>query len=460
MTPEQRAAAEYLWKPNSQPTLQLVAGAGSGKTYTLIHTLLAARKAGVDPATIALITFTRKAAAEMTERMERAAAQLPPAEAPLKSPPTNPPTNPPKEKITLAGFVGTMHSLAYSLILQHERTSRGGRLTPSSPHKKLIAHSEPLRKRLAWELFPSKRHIPAGVLIKILDPQRRGQLEEAYRQYKADNNQIDLDDLIEHAALLLESRRLAPPFDCLLVDEFQDTSPDQIRFIKALRPKKLFAVGDDWQSIYRFRGADTRISIDFPSHFPGAKRMFLTRNFRSSKGIVNFGNRAIRLSQTYIKKKLKAAAPIQNKKPRCYIITRAVPPETAWKMLSPPLEKLWPNREFCVLVRTNQIRHKLEPLLPQSASVMTIHASKGLEFDRVLVFGVAKSVFPHRWNIFDEEVRLLYVAATRAKRELAFLTWEEDQRFSEFMPFLARNCRLSYLDDFPEASGHDQGPTG
>ncbi len=456
MTPEQREAATYLWQAGSAQALQVIAGAGSGKTHTLVQTLVEAKKAGINPGKIALFTFTRKAASEMKERMSRLGAS------------------------NLAGFVGTMHSFAYRAIFSNDRKHSAAQTKP-----RFIAHPAIVRAGIARRLFPEKAHIPADVLVQTLNPAEQTNLEKAYEQYKESKNQMDLDDLIIKAAQLFENRFTdfkAKPVsgpDYLLIDEFQDTSPEQIRLIRAIAPKKLFAVGDDWQSIYRFRGADVTVSLRFFDYFPSAKRLYLTRNFRSTSRIVKFGNRAIRQSKEYLPKKLRAfhgklmekyTGKGRGKKPRCFILSKPVLPpvarpaftqtpaagfiESAWLRAMAHLQTEWPR--YQVLVRTNEIRHRIEPLLPPEVGVMTIHAAKGLEFERVLVFGVASGIFPHRWNNFDEEVRLLYVAASRAKKELAFLAWENRDRYSEFMPFLAENCRLIYLDDLPPRSRRDR----
>lgn len=415
MTPEQNKAAEFLWRQKEARYLQLVAGAGSGKTTTLIETILAAQKFGYDPRKICLITFTKKAAAEMRERIDRAGASV--------------------------GFAGTMHSLGFRLIRKL-----------SDKEESILLHPEKIKQEIAMRLFPRYSHIPAEFLVRsdVLHPEEEQELTAEYESYKEKNCMIDLDDLISRATVLMQraTQEGKPPFEMpyLMVDEFQDTSPGQIEFIKSLSPEKLFVVGDDWQSIYRFRGADVSISLDFAKHFPGATRLFLTKNFRSQSLVVRFGNRAITLSSKYIKKKLRPFHP-RGKTPHCYIAHTQKPHLLSlWQKGSLTYEKRQ-KEPYTVLVRTNHLRRMIEKVLPEHVQVMTIHGSKGLEFDHVVIFGVAQRIFPHRYNDFDEEVRLLYVAATRAKKTLAFIAWGHDESFSEFIDFLADQCKIIYLKE-------------
>ena len=423
LTPEQLQASKSLWfNPAGEKTsiVQLVAGAGSGKTTTLIQTLASGIESGFDPDKICLITFTRKAAKEMLERMHT--------------------------KNLRAGYVGTMHALGY-------------RLVKSSPgfDKRILLHREKILNEILRFEFKHYSHIPAEIVLRgsILKEEERRGLLNAYETYKMQRNLIDLDDLILEGTRILKNNPERFPFSCVLVDEFQDTSPDQMDFIRSMPFTRLFVVGDDWQSIYKFRGADVGIALNFNKSFEGVKRLFLTDNFRSQSRIVSLGNKAIKLSKSYIRKKLKAHKS-KSARPLCHIARQSDDISSIWKLY---LDKYFirsKSRPLMVLVRTNYLRKLLEENAPGDISVMTIHSSKGMEFDNVLIFGIADSVFPHRWNDFNEEVRLLYVAITRAKNNLEFLCWETDTKYSAFMPFLAKHCRLNYLT----ASGHDRGPTG
>lgn len=391
--------------------MQLVAGAGSGKTTTLIETVSKAQADFCSAQELALITFTKKSAQEMSERLEKNGSQ--------------------------ASFVGTMHSLAWKILREN------------FPQKYTIKTN--LGKELEFlvrKLFPQFSHIPLDVLLKknFLTAEETLLLNKKYLELKQEQGFLELDDLIPLAQKYLREHP-QKIFKAILVDEFQDTSPDQIAFIKALGYQKLFAVGDDWQSIYRFRGAEINNSLRFKEFFPQAERLFLTKNFRSQKNIVLLGNKTIRLSSSFINKKLKAFH-LGQEKVTLHIDKKFKEIKESWIKIVPHFLDVYDN--ITVLVRTNYIRLTLEKLLDaeqkKRITVMTIHSSKGLEFDHTIIFALAHQILPHRSNDdFDEEVRLLYVAITRAKKTLDIVAWENDDKWSPFLPPLVNWCKLRYF---------------
>jgi superfamily I DNA/RNA helicase len=291
--------------------------------------------------------------------------------------------------------------------------------------------------------LPGLEHVPDRLLARpgflpVADSER---VASAWREYLNSQHLTDFDAMVSRAA---ELPGIAGIFDAIFIDEFQDTSPDQVEFALALRPKKLFVVGDDWQSIYRFRGADVSVTHDFLRLVPGAERLFLVKNYRSSRQIVALGNRAIRQSSVFVRKRLVATKASYRK--AVVYLTEAKDTAAAWRSFRNYMEK--PGRlprPLTILVRTNAQRRLLEANLPGECEVMTIHKSKGLEFDNVLVFGIAEHSMPHRENDADEEVRILYVALTRARRFLGFVAWEQNEKRSPFLPFLLKHCKLQYF---------------
>lgn len=409
LNPEQLSAATRLWTGN-KAALQVIAGAGSGKTTTLVAAVFAAVESGFAPERMAVITFSRRAAHELAERF--AAQNLTP------------------------GYCGTMHALAWRLI----------RATGARP--RLILHVESVRGEIARRMFPDFAHIPERILLSgtFLSSDARTLLQNEYAARLEANNEIDFDTMITRAT---HSALGAGKFDVVFVDEFQDTSPDQVAFIRSLAPQKLFVVGDDWQSIYRFRGADVSLTRDFLQQFEPAERLYLVSNYRSGKPIVRLGNRVIRESRTFVKKKLRATHPNYHK-PALFFAPDADKSDDVWQRFLGNYAKNAPhlkNEKVTVLVRTNGIRLELERYKPDNFEILTIHKSKGLEFDNVVVFGVAEHLLPHRDNDFDEEVRILYVALTRARRYLGFVGWEKKggTARSTFLPLLMRWCRLIYI---------------
>lgn len=406
---EQRRAASELWQTDI-PALQIIAGAGSGKTSTLTAAVAEAVAHGYSSQRIAALTFSRRAATELRERLAAAGIRI--------------------------GFCGTMHALAWKLL-------RAGKKPP-----RLVLHSQTKRVTLARALFPAYAHIPDRIFLKtgFLSSEERAALEDRYRTQLSAAGETDFDAMISEATGLGKDL-----FDVVFVDEFQDTSPDQFLFVQSLSARKYFVVGDDWQSIYRFRGADVSLTRNFTQLMPGARRVYLVSNYRSGRTIVKLGNRIIRQSSAFVTKKLRATRSSAVKNFLLHTVAEGA--TAAWQKLEraiasgklPATLADFFKHRVTILVRTNAVRRLLEKQLPANFEILTIHKSKGLEFDNVLVFGIAKNMMPHRDNDFDEEVRILYVALTRARHCVGFVGWENGSSRSAFLEPLIRNCRLVYF---------------
>jgi DNA helicase-2/ATP-dependent DNA helicase PcrA len=291
----QRAAASHGDSP-----LLIVAGAGSGKTNTLVHRVAYLISRGIPPHRILLVTFTRRAAEQMLRRVE---AVLPPGV--------------PARRI----WGGTFHAVASRLLRIYA--------SPIGLHPRFTIHdrgdSEDLLRALASQLkltendktFPKKSTCMAiysyGVnsgrpLASILEShfyQSIGHAEPlaklfaAYVARKAELNVLDYDDLLAKCRDLLDHAETGPRirqrFHCVLVDEYQDTNQLQADLLRKLCPdgKGLTVVGDDAQSIYGFRAATVRNILDFPQHFPGAHIATLEQNYRSTQPLLEATNRLI-----------------------------------------------------------------------------------------------------------------------------------------------------------------------
>ena len=413
MTNEQEFASNFLWN-SSYTALQLIAGAGSGKTTTLIQTVQNCIQNGYPKDKICLITFSKKAAEEMKHRLS--------------------------SNIEGLGFVGTMHALAYKLIKDHFKKNIN-----------IITDKEKIYKEIIQTKFPSLKHIPVEFLFyNEKHPSLSNiQIENEYIKFKKEHSLYDFEDLIIDANHFLYNKEISTPYDVVFVDEFQDTSPIQLKFIQHLQAKKIFVVGDDWQSIYKFRGADVSITMNFQQHFEKSKRLFLTKNFRSQGNIVELGNNTIRkFSSEFVAKKLTSHFKASSK-PICHIYSGNIPHEEqiqqsiAWsksKLGSVPLT---------ILTRTNYSKSIIEKCIQEQnkdnkIQVLTIHASKGLEFEHVIIEGVSKNKIPHKWGDTDEETRLFYVGITRAKESLQFIAHEQENSQSIYLPFLVKNCKINH----------------
>jgi DNA helicase-2/ATP-dependent DNA helicase PcrA len=274
LDPEQRAAAEIV-----DGALLLVAGPGTGKTRTLTHRLahLVAER-GVAPESCLAVTFSRRAAAEMEERL---AALVPAAAGRM--------------------VVATFHGLGFRLLA--EQAEAAG----LAPGFRLATPAE--RTEIVRELFgvsPSR----ADRLAETIGRWRRQREEDnpalagqaaAYEAALASRNLLDFDDLLlRPLALLRERPDLAAlyrqRFGHVAIDEYQDVDALQYALIRLLAPPggNLFAIGDPDQSIYRFRGADVGFFLRFREDWPGARVLYLTRNYRSTRTLVAAACQAIR----------------------------------------------------------------------------------------------------------------------------------------------------------------------
>jgi DNA helicase II / ATP-dependent DNA helicase PcrA len=305
LNPEQRAAAIHGEDP-----LLIVAGAGTGKTTTLAHRVAHHIATGTDPRRILLLTFTRRAAAEMARRVDailrRAREEAPDALGSLGGG---------------AVWSGTFHAIGTRLLRLH------GPSIGLDPSFTILdrADSEDLMGVVRTKLglcrtdrrFPQKgtcfdiysRCVNSGKSLEdVLQrsfPYCRGyeddlkELFGAYVDRKTEANVLDFDDL-----LLFWDGLLADPivgdevrrrFDKVLVDEYQDTNAIQARIVHGLRldGKGVTAVGDDAQSIYSFRAAEVRNILDFPVLFPGTTVVPLEQNYRSTQPILSATNRVI-----------------------------------------------------------------------------------------------------------------------------------------------------------------------
>ncbi len=307
LNPSQLAAATYEGGP-----LLIVAGAGSGKTRTLVHRVAHLVDKGVPPPAIVLLTFTRKAAQEM---LSRAAALVG------------------RRAAEVSG--GTFHSLANSLIRpyahllgyphgfsimdQDDSESLIGRIRSELPQAKRdrrFPQKGSLQAMLSQALNKDK---PLAELMAESFPhllpyaQAVAEIGRLYKEHKLANALMDFDDLLWGLESIMRDhedirRSLAGRYDYILVDEYQDTNPIQARLTHLLGRDhgRVTAVGDDAQSIYAFRGASFRNIMDFPALFPGARVLKLEDNYRSRQPIVSLANHLIAQAREKYDKTLRA----------------------------------------------------------------------------------------------------------------------------------------------------------
>ena len=319
LNPEQRCAVEHGVGAGPCPPLLVIAGAGSGKTNTLAHRVAHLVVNGADPHRILLMTFSRRAAAEMTRRVERIARRVMGDGA--------------RGGHGALSWAGTFHGIGARLLREHaERIGLDPAFTihdreDSADLMNLVRHDLGFSK--TESRFPAKatclsiysRCVNAGLpLDQVLGanyPWCAGwaaelkQLFAGYVDAKQRHNVLDYDDLLLYWAQTMTEPALADEigsrFDHVLVDEYQDTNALQASILLGLKPegRGLTVVGDDAQSIYSFRAATVRNILDFPKAFnPPARIVTLDRNYRSTQAILGAANGVIDLAAERFTKNL------------------------------------------------------------------------------------------------------------------------------------------------------------
>src|SRR5690348_5672263 len=299
--------------------LLVIAGAGSGKTNTLAHRVAHLVVNGADPRRILLMTFSRRAAAEMTQRVERIARQFLSEDSTL----------------LIEGLIwaGTFHGIGARLLREYaERIGLDPAFTihdreDAADQMNLVRHELGFSK--TERRFPAKgtclaiysRCVNADTSLEqvlgLAYPWCAGWAGElktlfaAYVEAKQAQNVLDYDDLLLYWAQMVSDADLAADisarFDHVLVDEYQDTNRLQSSILLALKPQGLglTVVGDDAQSIYSFRAATVRNILDFPHQFsPRAEILTLDRNYRSTQPILAAANGVISLARERFTKNL------------------------------------------------------------------------------------------------------------------------------------------------------------
>ena len=306
---------------------------------------------------------------------------------------------------------------------------KGSRLSFSDVAVRYAAHGERARAR---------------AFLAVFRP-----IFEAYQGALARSGEIDFHDMINRAADLVEAGRYRSPFRYILVDEFQDISPARARLLKALLKaspsSQMFAVGDDWQSIYRFGGADIALMRDFGAHFGTFERVDLGTTFRCCDRISAVATAFVLRNPAQIRKTVRAT-----RKASREAVHVGLPGQDGLSLLKEALDRIAEdsrqydgNSQVLLLGRYRHLKPpnmgSLRKQYPRLRfSWMTVHGSKGLEADYVVVLGMCSGKYGFPSEIADdplldlvlvqpegypnaEERRLLYVAITRAKRQVFLL---------------------------------------
>ncbi|KGD73597.1 DNA helicase IV [Tatumella morbirosei] len=454
---------------NGEDNLLVLAGAGSGKTSVLAARaawLIKRKLASADQ--ILLLAFGRDAADEMNKRVIKSTGEA---------------------NVTARTF----HSLALHIIqqssnkqpkisqLETDADFRRKMLTDvwqqQCAEKKSFANGwrQWLQEELKWELpsdtfwqdekllsrvsgrlerwvslmrnhggaqaamideSPEDIRLLFGKRIRLLAP-----LMKAWKSHLKQESALDFAGLIQQAVALLDKGRFISPWKYILVDEFQDISVQRSSLIKALRDQNkrcsLFAVGDDWQAIYRFAGAEINLTTRFHQQFGEGDICILDTTYRFNQQIGQIANRFIQQNPLQMKKNLNSL--IKGNKKSVSLLAE----DQLEALLNKMSGYVKDDETVLILARYHYLR---PPVLAKAAtrwpklsvSFMTMHASKGQEADYVIVIGLneGSSGFPAvaRESVIEqgllpkpedfpdaEERRLAYVAMTRARQQLWLL---------------------------------------
>ena len=269
--------------------------------------------------------------------------------------------------------------------------------------------------------------------IRLMAP-----LLKAWKSALKEEDAVDFSGLIHQAVNILEKGRFVSPWKHILVDEFQDISPQRARLLAALREQNsytsLFAVGDDWQAIYRFSGAELSLTTAFEGHFGEGAQCALDTTYRFNDRIGEIANKFVLQNPYQLKKPLNSLTK-GNKKS-----VTILPNEQLDALLDKLSGFAKADEKILILARY----HHLRPEVLQKAATrwpklniefMTIHASKGQQAEYVIIVGLHEGndgfPAPARESLLEEvllpepedfadaeERRLLYVAITRAKHQV------------------------------------------
>jgi DNA helicase-2/ATP-dependent DNA helicase PcrA len=300
LNPSQRAAAEH----DSGPLL-VIAGAGTGKTKTLASRVAALIRKGASPGRVLLLTFTRRAAAEMIRRAGRVVG----------------------EAVAAGVWSGTFHAVAHRLLRVYSQQLGLGKnfvvIDQGDAEDLIHLIRTDLDLHKTASRFPQKgtllgiysRCVNTGEQLEQALAERfpwcfdhMEKIKQVFQEYcrrKSERHLLDYDDLLLCWEQALEMQGVADAiagrFDHVLVDEYQDTNPMQSAILRKLwsrmnaaaadgRHRSIMVVGDDAQSIYSFRGSTVENILRFPEQFPGAVTVTLEQNYRSVRPILDASN--------------------------------------------------------------------------------------------------------------------------------------------------------------------------
>ena len=453
--------------------LLILAGAGSGKTYTIVEKIKKLIEDGIKEEEILCISFTKEASNSLQTSLKRQNIDI---------------------------NVKTFHSLGYDIIKKYKQIN----IVKSKTLSNII--EKELKKEKHLKEITKTNFITIGkidnIIVKlqnniILNSKSKIKLEDTllrfinlykgnnmnkndfqsfrkinkkniydekerhkyflnltekiikkYERYLRKNNEIDYNDMI-NLAIKISKKKHIFNYKYIIIDEFQDISLNKIELIKEIQKQtnsNLMAVGDDYQSIYSFTGSNLSIITDFKKYFKKAKIRKLKYTYRNSKELLKITQKFICKNPYQIKKNLKS-----NKKNK-YPITIYYYKDNIKEIWS-EIEKIVDKEKTIILGRNNKDQNML-PYIKNNMKYLTIHKSKGLESENTIIINLEnkydsipskieeneylKYVKPEIDNFkYSEERRLFYVALTRCKSNNILLVKKDNP--SIFISELIKN---------------------
>lgn len=294
---QQKEAIMHLMGP-----MLVLAGSGCGKTAVITGRIINLINNGVSPSSILVVTFTRAAASEMKERFLRLS----------------------ENEFRGVSF-GTFHGIFYRILREEYKLTSDNIISEETKFaliKNLVSHyceDGSFENEIASKVIQEISYIKGnGISSKnfyssSIASDAFNKIYSEYRRWMKENRRLDFDDITTVTyELLLKNKGILnkwrEKFKYILVDEFQDINRLQYQIIRMLAQplNNLFVVGDDDQSIYRFRGSDPEIMLSFPKNFENCRIVRLSDNYRSSDGIIKAASRVINDNKHRYKKKLIA----------------------------------------------------------------------------------------------------------------------------------------------------------
>ncbi|MRI83095.1 MAG: ATP-dependent DNA helicase [Nitratiruptor sp.] len=350
LNPEQLAATKAPLGHNL-----IIASAGTGKTSTIVARIAALLEDGIPPEEILLLTFTNKAAAEMVGRLETRFGRL-------------------------AIEAGTFHAVAYrwlkgldsSLLLKEPKELR--LLFKSVYERRDFSRTgidvEPYRPLGLFDLYNLYQNVaperPFGLWLQERSPNQAPlipiyeDIVQEFEELKESYGYLGFNDLLLKA---IEAKGRLPSFTEILVDEYQDTNNLQALFLESLSSKSLFCVGDYDQSIYAFNGANIEIIASFHQRYPDARIFNLSKNYRSTRYILELADRVISRNERIFPKRLevmrkgKAHRPVLLEFPSLYDQYEGIAKRVA--------QSPTPKEEIAIIFRNNASADGIEAALRQ-----------------------------------------------------------------------------------------------